>query len=219
LVRAARPIEERGMVQPVKLYLVRHGQTDLNRDRRFRGLSDTSLNEQGRKEAAGSAVLLAGSGVAAIHSSPVPRALETAGIIAGATAARVETNEGFTDIDYGRWQGLTVEEVAERFGQDAIESWKREPGAFIFPGGEAMAAVRDRLGPALEGVVTGGETSVAVVSHLAVLKICFLVLMELPFEYFWKLGVDNGSVSKFSYTPAGGFAMEWWNRAPAVATG
>ncbi len=207
------------MVEPVRLYMVRHGQTDLNRDRRFRGLTDAPLNEQGRKEAAGAASLLADSSISAVHSSPVARALETARIIADALDARVETDEGFTDIDYGQWQGLTVEEVAERFGRPTLESWKRDPGAFVFPAGEGMASVRERLTPALEGVVTGGETSVAVVSHLAILKICFLVVMELPFEYFWKLGVDNGSVSMFSYTPVGGFTLEWWNRAPGVAAG
>ncbi len=125
------------MTEPVEIHIVRHGQTDLNRDKRFRGLSDAPLNAEGRREAAGAAEILSGSGVSLIHSSPVPRALETSRIIAEHLGARVEPNEAFTDIDYGEWQGLTVDEVAERFGRETLESWRRDPYAFTFPGGDS----------------------------------------------------------------------------------
>ena len=204
------------MTEPVRLHLVRHGQTDLNRDKRFRGLSGAPLNGRGRREAAGAGATLSGSRVTLIRSSPVPRALETAGIIGDSIGARIVSDDGFTDIDYGKWQGLTVEEVAERFGPSAIESWRRDPGSFVFPDGDSMRDVRERLGEAVRRAVSGGEESVAVVSHLAVIKICFLVTMELPFEYFWKTDIENGSVSRFAYTPERGFLLEWWNREPDV---
>ncbi len=202
------------MSEPVDVYLVRHGQTDLNRDKRFRGLTDVPLNDQGRREASGAAALLADSGVSVIHSSPVPRALETSSIIAGSIGARVEEDEGFTDVDYGRWQGLTVPEVTGKFGQDMVESWQRDPGGFVFPDGDAMSSVRERLAPALERIATGGHKGVAVVSHLAIIKICLVAALGLGFETFWRVSLDNGSVSRFSYTPAGGFVLEWWNRVP-----
>jgi broad specificity phosphatase PhoE len=203
------------MTEPVKLYLVRHGQTDLNRDRRFRGLSDAPLNDEGKYEAAGAARMLAGAGLSNIYTSPVRRAAETATAIAVTTGARVETEEDFTDIDYGDWQGLTVEEVAERFGPEELESWRRDPTSFRFPGGDSMQSVRERLEPALLRAVTDGhEGHLAVVSHLAVLKVCFVVLMGLDMGYFWRIGLDNGSVSLFTHTPAGGFTLERWNEPP-----
>lgn len=205
------------MEKPVRLYLVRHGQTALNRDDRFRGLTDAPLTGLGRLEAAGAGAVLDGSGVSVVHSSPIPRALETARIIADLRGARVEPEESFTDIDYGEWQGLTVEEVARRSGPHMLEFWKRDPAAFVFPGGDSMHSVRERVGPALKRVVSAEDEGVAVVSHLAVLKVCFLVAMELPFEYFWKVGLGNGSVSLFTHTREGGFVLEWWNRAPGVA--
>jgi broad specificity phosphatase PhoE len=204
------------MNQPVKLYLVRHGQTELNRDRRFRGLTRAPLNDRGRLEARGAAAILKGSGVDVVRSSPVPRALETAAIIAESLGAHVETDEGFTDVDYGQWQGLTVEEVGERFGPEMLESWKKDPGSFVFPDGDSMRSVRDRLRPAIEGLAGGADDRVVVVSHLAVLKVCFVLTLELPFEYFWRIGLDNGSVSHFTYTPERGFVLEWWNRAPEI---
>ena len=217
-----RPVNCYGwtMTEPTKLFLIRHGQTDLNRDRRFRGLSDAPLNEAGKYEAAGAAKLLAAAGISNIYTSPIRRAAETATAIAVTTGARVETDDDFIDIDYGAWQGLTVEEVRERFGPEGLESWRRDPGAFSFPDGDSMESVRARLQPALLRVATAGdEGAVAVVSHLAVLKVCFVTLMDLDFRYFWKVGLDNGSASLFTCKPDGGFVLERWNEPPMGSHG
>jgi broad specificity phosphatase PhoE len=198
---------------------VRHGETDLNRDRRFRGMSDAPLNEQGRLESRGAARLLSGLGVSAVHTSPVRRAVETAEIIAGELGANVVINEGFIDIDYGEWQGLTVEEVQEKFG-GTLDAWLSDPGGFTFPGGESMLDVRSRLEPALLGIVRdnpGGP--VAAVSHLAVLKVCFILMMGVEFGWFWKLGLDNGSVGLFSHDEENGFTLRSWNCLPKGGTG
>jgi broad specificity phosphatase PhoE len=207
------------MLKPTRLYLVRHGQTDLNRDRRFRGMSDVPLNDAGRAEALGAARILAGSGVTRIFTSPIRRSVETAHIIERETGARVAEYPRLTDIDYGGWQGLTVEEVIDRFGREAIESWRRDPGSFRFPGGDSMREVRERVGPALESLVQESPgDAIAAVTHMAVLKVCFLALMELPFDWFWKVGIDNGSVSMFTHGPESGFVLEQWNR-PALPCG
>jgi ribonuclease H / adenosylcobalamin/alpha-ribazole phosphatase len=201
------------MPEPVKIYLVRHGQTDLNRDKRFRGLSDSPLNEAGIYEAAGAGRLLAGAGLSKILTSPVARAAQTATAIAVTTGARVETDDDFIDVDYGAWQGLTVEEVADRFGRDRLSAWRSDPASFTFPDGEAMSTATQRLRRGLMNAV-GGATPVAVVSHLAVLKICFCVMMDLDLSYFWRIDLDNGAVSEFTYTGDAGFLLENWNRTP-----
>ncbi len=205
------------MEQPLRLYLVRHGQTELNRDRRFRGFSDAPLNARGRLEATGAAAALEPSGLEVIYTSPLPRAVETARIIGDALGAAVEIDDGFTDIDYGEWQGLTVEEVEDRFGGEVLGSWKRDPGGFTFPGGDSMDSVAARLGSALERVACAGPQVAAAVSHLAVLKVCFIVAMGVDFDYFWRLGLDNGSVSLLSWEDGSGWVLESWNRAPEVA--
>lgn len=205
------------MPSKARLFLIRHGQTDLNKDKRFRGLSDAPLNEQGKYEAVGAARVLRDREVSRIYSSPVRRAVQTATAIAVTAETRVETDDDFTDIDYGEWQGLTVDEVRQRFGTDGLEAWRRDPASFTFPGGDSIASVRERLHPALLRVATGeGDGgAVAVVSHLAVLKICFVILMELDMSYFWKVDLDNGSVSTFEYSTDMGFLLERWNQPPA----
>ena len=119
------------------------------------------------------------------------------------------------DVDYGDWQGLTLDEVREKYGAGTVESWRDDPGGFTFPGGESMADVRDRLEEGLPRLADGPHLQVAAVTHMAVLKTCFLVLMGLPFEYFWKVGISTGSVSCFSFIPGRGFTLESWNVLPA----
>lgn len=183
-------------------------------------MSDVPLNASGRAEATGAASILEGASIDAIHTSPVPRSRQTADIISSVVGSPVVPDEGLTDIDYGRWQGLSVEEVTERFGGDAIESWKRDPGSFTFPGGESMGGVRERMEPALLGLVGGYPGgAVAAVTHMAVLKVCFLVTMGLSFDWFWRIVIDNGAVSQFTFTEEAGFVLHWWNRLPAAAGG
>jgi broad specificity phosphatase PhoE len=96
----------------------------------------------------------------------------------------------------------------------------KDPGGFTFPGGESMLDVCSRLEPALLGIVRenpGG--TVAAVSHLAVLKVSFIVMMGVEFGWFWKLGLDNGSVGLFSHTEGDGFMLRSWNCLPKGGTG
>jgi broad specificity phosphatase PhoE len=196
------------------LFFVRHGQTDLNRDRRFRGFSDAPLNGQGRLEARGAAALLSLENIEELRTSPVRRAMETANIIGDRLALQPIVDERFTDVDYGEWQGMTVEEVAKKFGSDMLQEWRHHPDSFTFPGGDSMAGVRLRLGA---GMVELAKESpgkrVAVISHLAVLKLCFIAALDLPFDYFWRLELDNGAVSSFEFTGANAFVLGTWNRS------
>lgn len=198
-----------------RLYLVRHGQTDLNRDRRFRGMSDASLNEGGREEARLAGELLSTTSVSTVFTSPVRRALQTAEIVSGITGAPVVINDGITDVDYGDWQGLTVEEVAERYGPAALDGWKNTPGDFAFPGGDEMSEVRIRVEACLNDLVSACEgNAIAAVTHMALLKVCFVALLGLGYEYFWRVGIDNGSVSCFTHDPERGFVLRNWNIVP-----
>lgn len=138
--------------------------------------------------------------------------METAEIIAGKIGCNVEPDKSFIDVDYGEWQGLTVEEVFGKYGSRQLESWKKDPGKFEFPGGDSIQGIRDRLVPALKSAVESHpEGNVGVVSHQLILKLCFLAALDLPNDWFWRTTMDNGSVSTFQYDPYEGFILESWN--------
>jgi broad specificity phosphatase PhoE len=97
------------------ILMARHGETDWNRERRFQGHADPPLNEAGRQQARELADALAGSGVTAVYSSPLARARQTAETVAEALELPLETHAALREVDVGSWEGLTRDEVEQRF--------------------------------------------------------------------------------------------------------
>lgn len=97
------------------ILLARHGETDWNREGRFQGHADPPLNGAGREQAAGLAVELAHEELAAVYSSPLRRALETAEVVAAARGLEPVAVDALQEVDVGSWQGLTRAEVEQRF--------------------------------------------------------------------------------------------------------
>jgi broad specificity phosphatase PhoE len=97
------------------ILLARHGETNWNREWRFQGHADPPLNETGRAQADELAAALAPEELAAVYSSPLRRALETAELVAAAHGLEPVAVEGLREVDVGSWQGLTHAEVEARF--------------------------------------------------------------------------------------------------------
>ncbi len=102
--------------------MARHGETEWNRERRFQGHADPPLNASGREQARELAQRLAGSNLRAVYSSPLARARETAEIVAAELSLPIETRTALREVDVGSWQGLTRDEVQERF-PEAFRRW------------------------------------------------------------------------------------------------
>ena len=128
------------------IVLARHGETDWNRDNRFQGHADPTLNEAGREQSRALAERLAGDGIAAVYASPLQRAKETAEIVAGRLELPVSTVEALREIDVGEWSGLTRTEVEERF-PEAFARWLDY--AHGWEHGETYEALGARVLPAL----------------------------------------------------------------------
>ena len=121
------------------LILVRHGETKWNVEEIFRGRIDIELNETGVREAELLAGYLSGSKVTAICSSPLKRALRTAEIIASHHDVKVEVAPELIDFNYGEWQGLSRQAVADRYKQ-LYAQWVKDPHLVKMPAGERLPA-------------------------------------------------------------------------------
>ena len=102
--------------------MVRHGETDWNRDNRFQGHADPPLNEAGRVQAQELAAELAGETLGAAYASPLERAHETARILAARLDLDVQLSDALREVDVGSWSGLTRTEVEARF-PDGYRRW------------------------------------------------------------------------------------------------
>lgn len=146
------------------LILVRHGETDWNRENRFQGHADPPLNELGRRQSEELAATLADEHIARVYTSPLRRAGETAEIVAGRLGLEVEPVEGLREIDVGAWAGLTRDEVAARFPDDYAVWLERAPEGF--EDGETYDELAARVIPALRALADRHPSStILVVTH------------------------------------------------------
>ena len=198
---------------PTKLFLVRHGETDDNKNRVFQGQDGRGLNARGREQAALLAARLAGGRrrPGALYASDLDRARETAEILGRAIGLTPRLDPELREVFVGAWQGLSHDEVAARFPEE-WEAWRR--GVDLQRGGgESYAELGDRLeqAVALIAAAHAGGTA-AVVSHGAAIKVFVGRVLGLGAAGLRALRVPaNTGVTVVERDEDGRFRLVVWN--------
>lgn len=178
-----------------RVYLVRHGTTDWNKEEIFRGRVDCKLNDTGRAEALALAEYFLKISLEVIYTSPLSRAEETAQAIAGGRGLRVIPEPAFQDIDFGEWQGLPLKEVKEKY-PELYRDWRERPQSVTFPGGENLAVVKARAWEGLQRVVRENpEKNTLIVSHRVITKVLICAVLGLDDSHFWQIKQDTTAVN------------------------
>lgn len=191
-----------GLSAPVggrMIYFVRHGRTEWNNQFRYQGAVDIPLNDDGRQQARKTALRFSAADIDAVLSSPLSRAMETAGIIASYhNGLKVESTPLLTEVDFGRWEGRTVSEIKADY-PDIFYAWRSDQLNVDAPEGESMDALYLRCGRFSEELLARREKNIVVVGHGAMLRALFPRMLMLPrVSYFWKTRIDNCSITAFS---------------------
>ena len=183
----------------VNIILVRHGETDWNTEQVFRGRIDIPLNQVGLAQAEAVGRSLKGRDIDALYSSPLKRAFETAHMLAKDSNLEVVSEEGFIDINFGLWQGISHQKVKEDF-KDLYARWIREPHKVAFPEGESLEEVKTRAQKALNTIIKNNPgRTVTIVSHRVVNKVLLCTVLDLNLSYFWNIRQDTCAVNSFEY--------------------
>ena len=164
-----------------RLILLRHGRTAWNESGRAQGHADIELDATGHAQAERAARHLAHLDVAALWSSDLTRARQTADYVARALDLPVSCDARLREFDVGQRQGLTLDEFAEKF-PDEYSSWVRGDGLMPVKGGELSEDVEARIVPSLRDCLAAlgpGRTGL-VVTHGAALKVAVAGLLEWP---------------------------------------
>ncbi|MCK4323607.1 MAG: histidine phosphatase family protein [Armatimonadetes bacterium] len=187
-------------IPQTKIILIRHGQTAWNKEEIFRGRADVPLDEVGLRQAQALADALRAEPISGIFTSPLSRAVQTATAVAESRGLVPVPVHGFTDIDFGAWEGLAHNTVRERF-PELYATWQAQPEDVTFPGGESLDAVCQRAGTALAELVqqSSGET-IAVVAHRVVNKVLICHILGLPNSHFWQIRQDTAAINRFCVT-------------------
>jgi 2,3-bisphosphoglycerate-dependent phosphoglycerate mutase len=196
---------------PTTIVLVRHGETDWNRERRYQGHADQPLNDQGREQARRLAELLRDESLSAVYTSPLRRASETASIIGRSLGLEPVELEALREIDVGEWQGLTVDEVRSRFPEHADVDWRSG-----WSGGESHDELGARVVPALVGLERfhRGERVLGV-THAGPIRAALTAAMGISLSelraligplqncVLFRLAIRNGKLERLPEAPSG----------------
>ena len=181
-----------------EIILVRHGETEWNVAEIFRGRIDIELNETGIRQAELLAEYLSKIRINAIYSSPLKRALKTAEIISGYHKLDVAIADGLIDFNFGKWQGLSHQEVKDRY-KELYAAWTNHPDQVKIPGGESLDEVRKRATGVVDNIIERYKGSVILVSHRVVNKVLICALLGLDNSHFWSIKQDTCGISTFTY--------------------
>ena len=179
------------------LLLLRHGETDWNRDGRWQGHSDTQLNEEGRQQARRVAAQLADIDV--IYASDLARARETADIIAAELGLDVRIDARLRERSFGAWEGLTAPEIEEQFAED-LASWRLGDGAGPHDA-EPFDVFAARIHDFVDEVVgRHPDKTVLVVGHGGSIRVIHALASGLDYVRDHRLipGVANCAVARYA---------------------
>jgi len=187
-------------------FLVRHGATANNvaDPPRLQGCRvDPGLSDAGREQAGRAAELLAAYPLAAIYSSPLSRAMETAVCIAKPHALAVREVAELREVDVGRWENRSWVEI-ETTEPEAHRRFMEDASTYGYPEGENMTEVLARVGPAMESLLRAhGGQQIAIVGHNVVNRVFLAHVLGVPLSQARRITHDNCGVSVVRYREGG----------------
>ncbi|OBI79499.1 bifunctional RNase H/acid phosphatase [Mycobacterium asiaticum] len=197
---------------PTRLLLLRHGQTELSVQRRYSGRGNPPLNEVGWRQAGLAArYLTQRRGIAAVISSPLQRAYDTATTAARALGLEVTVDDDLIETDFGAWEGLTFAEAAAR-DPDLHRRWLYDTGT-LPPGGESFDDVLRRVRRGRDRIIAAHEgKNVLVVSHVTPIKLLLRMALDAGSGILYRLHLDLASLSIAEFYPDGASSVRLVNQ-------
>lgn len=151
------------------LYIIRHGETDWNKNQKLQGQSDIQLNDVGREQAKALIPSLQKLNIQSIYSSPLSRALETAKIVNSEFKLNIIKDDRLKETNVGEAEGLTLEEINTKFGIDFLQRWRSYDERLLdlsYPNGESKRKMMVRARTAMIEIAQQSEfESIALFSH------------------------------------------------------
>jgi alpha-ribazole phosphatase len=182
-----------------KVIFIRHGQTFWNKEKKYQGHTDISLNETGFKQAELVGKRLAGEKINAIYCSDLLRACQTAECIAQHHALPIIRKKELREINFGVWEGLTYHEIMETWPQ-ILSTMYSQPGETCPPQGESFDKVRQRVMRALQQCITKHQNeTIVIVSHGGTMRVILCAALGIGLDKMWFITQDSTAINIIQY--------------------
>ena len=189
-----------------KIYLIRHGLTESNKKKIYAGWCEEGLCKEGLNAISEKGRKLKQFRIDKIFSSPIRRAIQTAEIINSFLKVGIEIEENFKEMKMGPWEGLSENEVAEKFPEE-WKIWNTKPSELKMKERETL---RELLLRAMEGIkrISGLDSSrILAVTHVALIRVLMIYYNNLSLDNYRKIDVpneslyllENGHISRVEY--------------------
>ena len=196
--------------QATRVLAIRHGETAWNVDGRIQGQLDVPLNEMGRWQVHRLALAVADEDIAAIYSSDLLRAFETAQAVGRGSGDAIVTDTGLRERGFGVFEGLSYAEINARWPEMG-ERWRKRDPEFGAPGGETLNQFYERsVATATRLAERHPGQTIALVSHGGVMDCLYRAASRIALDAprSWQLG--NAAINRLLYTPQG-FTLVGWS--------
>ena len=177
------------------LYLIRHGETELNKAKVYYGATDCPLTDKGREQSRGLQAVFAAKDIDLIYVSPLQRAKETADIIFSPSLPRV-IDPRLQEMDFGSWEGKRYTELSD---DPIFQLWQEEWESTRAPGGESFNDLAQRVESFCLDLKNTKADNVALVGHNAVLMLILPTIFSLTREQGWHFCFQQGCYSQINY--------------------
>jgi probable phosphoglycerate mutase len=185
----------------LRLFVLRHGETESSRDRRFTGGRDVALTPAGQRQAEAAAAALATVGLQAVYASPLERTRASAEAIAKSYRVPVRLDARFAEMRFGPWEGLTFTEAAAKTPA-LYAQWRTAPHGVTLPGGESLTTVAARVADGIAALQAAHpDETVALVTHAIVVRLIVLAALGLDVDRLWSVDASPGGLTEIEYRP------------------
>ncbi len=192
----------------MRLFLLRHGETDWNLQGRCQGVTDLDLNERGKQQAVDVAEYLSREKINAIYSSNLKRALQTAEAIRRFHDLEVTVDSDFRELDHGEFEGLTFADIHASY-PDFIKKWRSDSTELLIPGGERLIDVEKRAWKGMERIMQShlSHETVVVATHQFPIVAILCRITGTPLNDYRSFHVDPCGLNRISYNHRDGWRI------------
>jgi broad specificity phosphatase PhoE len=192
----------------MRVFLVRHGETDWNRQGRCQGITDLELNQNGFRQAEKVAEYLQDEEIDFVYSSNLQRAFQTAQVICRLHGLEVNIEENLRELDHGEFEGLTFAQIRAAY-PDFIHKWREEPAELRIPGGERLVDVAKRAWNGIDRIIQRqrDDATVVVVSHNFPILAILCAVTGTHLNRYRSFRIGPCEVSHLNYVQSEGWSL------------
>ncbi len=195
-----------------RLFLIRHGNTEDEETKRvYKGRIDIPLSCRGRERMTRAGAFLTAFPIEKVFVSTLSRSIESGSIIALPLGLQVEVDPAFDEVSFGLWEGLSFEEIKQRYPEEQVR-WIEDPSVHPPPGGESFESAQKRSMEGLARILEAHKgRTIAVVAHAGILRIMIFSLLEMRLSRLFRIGQEYGAINIIDIWEDGNLAVNLLN--------